>query len=135
MRKLSHQQIFTKAVRGVVRQGSLAMTQGACKYRAVKGEKVLMCGVGQLISTDVYASNFEGCSAGHCGPTDWHRDNRAPRLGLALIFSGVDVTDTGTVDLLDQIQSAHDCAHDLQDFIRGAKDVATQFGLQMPRLS
>jgi hypothetical protein len=135
MHKLTHQEIFTKAVAGVIRQGRLAMNQDACKYRMEIDGQRCACGVGQLIDDDLYSPAIEGVGAYAADPThevSGFNDERGEPLMLALLFSGVGVTEDATVNLLDEIQAAHDSAANLTDFKRRAQRLADRRGLSMP---
>ena len=133
MNKLTKQQIFNRAVLGVVRQGALSrMKGGECRYRAFVDGNVRACGVGQLIADDLYQERIEGasvkCAAPHLADTD-----KTEALMLALLFSGVDVTDPDVVRLLRRIQSAHDNASGVPEFVNVCRGMALDFGLAFPK--
>lgn len=123
---LSHQEIFDKAVRGVVEQGALSANTDYgrhCRYRLQKNGRTLACGVGHLIADDLYSEKFEGCGVRSVG---FFGGEKAEALSLALLFSGVDVTDAETSVLLCEIQEAHDEAAGMDDFIERTKRLATR---------
>jgi len=133
MKKLTKQQIFNRAVLGVVRQGALSrMKGGECRYRAFVDGNVRACGVGQLIADDLYQERIEGVGVAVATP---HRafTDKAEALMLALLFSGVDVTDPEVAKLLKQIQSAHDNAWSVPEFVNVCHWVAFDFGLTFPK--
>lgn len=143
MKKLTLQQIFDRAVLGVVEQGAFAALphNGACRYRLKVGNKTLACGVGQLIKPENYDPFAEGVGVRTLRalvvgrPTS---DDDFPfRLGAALALSGVDVTDKQTVSLLANLQVAHDQAaqrDNMSMFITSARRIARRRGLEMPHL-
>lgn len=131
---LTHQQIFDKAVLGVVRQGALSKydSRDTCRYRLTRGAQTLACGVGQLIDDANYNAAVEGCGVRYAGP---FAKGPSARLYRALASSGVDLSDAKTGDLLAGIQRTHDYANSLADFIEEAANLAREFALTFPDLS
>jgi hypothetical protein len=140
MHKLTHQEIFTKAVLGVVQQGALSVgRRGGCFYRSRRNGQTLACGVGHLIEDDLYSRGMEGAAVEAASPfapaNPWaSKQDCCEKLMLALLFSGVDVTDRDTSDLLGRIQSAHDGSSTVADFVVAVRRVADDEGLKFPRL-
>lgn len=127
MEALTHQEIFDRAVTGVIKQGALSqMNGGRCRYRATKKGKTLACGVGQVIADDLYTKVFENCGVDRAIPSyDGYEDRQGERLMLALLFSGVDVTTPDTLSLLVDLQNAHDGSRDVAEFVRKATRLAS----------
>lgn len=93
----------------------------------------LACGVGQLIEDDLYRRSCEGAPADNIHP-DRTRNMSDEVLMLSLLFSGVDVTDLSTVRLLEEIQTAHDCAENVEEFVQSCDGFAKAHSVTMPRL-
>ena len=137
--KLTHQQIFSRAVLGVVRQGRLSRDEShICLYRLGDGARIA-CGVGHNIADEYYDSRCEGEAAStdlmeSISRADGDSD-RSFLLAMSLCASGVDATDKRTLQLLDEIQKAHDQAPNVANFIEHARDVANRRGLKFPAIS
>jgi hypothetical protein len=107
---LTRQEIFDKAVGGVIAQGALAMDGTACCYRTDDGKK---CAIGQLIDDEFYHRSLEGYGAG------------SSTVMKALLRSGVDALDA----MISYLQDAHDNSRDIADFKRRARKIAANYGL------
>jgi hypothetical protein len=107
---LTRQEIFDKAVGGVIKQGARSVEDGACVYRTEDGRK---CVVGQLIDDAHYHPSLEGRRAGY------------PSVIAALKQSGVD----GAGALLAALQDAHDNARGLNGFKQHARLIAAHYNL------
>lgn len=135
MKKLTHQQMFSRAVTGVVKQGALSVEHGSCRYTLRRNGKTLHCGVGHLIASDLYTSDIEGEAVTHATPdSHFFGDRQTEALALALIFSGVDVTNEKTRNFLEEIQDAHDGAKVIPQFIEKCAALAIKHRLKMPKL-
>lgn len=147
---MNHQEIFTKAVMGVIEQGDVAVSDsGSCMYRTTKvvpgkGTVVCKCGIGQLIPEGDYDRALENTNVtklvayamGRLVVLTHEQELRAQAFKRAMEHSGIDITDDKTVVLLSSIQSMHDKAEDIDHFIDNVhKFVASEhnrFGLVLP---
>lgn len=102
------QELFTKAILGVVKQGCLSKAaHQVCYYRHPKDPNI-RCAIGHLISDDDYHSEMEGNSAEY----------------LELSFK--------LPDWAEDLQCAHDSSDTIYGFIYRARIVAAEHGLIMP---
>ena len=137
---LTLQQIFDKAVSGIIKQGCLSLTvqSGPCWYRLVKeGGAVVSCPVGHLIPETHYTPDFETIDvATLIDPS--YLDNRptyprfceiSHKFHQAMALSGVDVNDEEIVKLLVNLQECHDGAGSPEEFSQRAIWLAEELGL------
>lgn len=121
---LTRDEIIAKARDGVVAQGRLAKgNYGGCYYINLKG--TARCGVGHLLAGDDMRRRWEGrgwsmANVREIIGTHWHPDH-APVLA-DLTASGLG-HDEATLDLLSEIQNAHDRATDVGQFVENLRHV------------
>lgn len=119
---LTAQEIFDKAVGGIIKQGKASgvhISNGnvSCKYRLDN----LKCAAGMLIDDGHYSLSLEGCSA------------NGRLVQKALLESGVSFKYNG---LVNSLQNAHDLnsrlptGYFVESFKRDAKAVADEFKLE-----
>jgi hypothetical protein len=106
-KRLTLQQMFDNAVRGIYAQGERACDDGisCCMYRLELPTKVLKCAIGQSIPDSLYVAEMEGM-----GP-----------LGLREAFPTIKALfpdDVGTVGALGELQACHD-EQDPSSFMEG----------------
>ena len=138
---LTRQEIFTKVVTHLRKQGDKAMGRdpldpempAGCMYR---GENGTMCAVGCLIRDEVYTSDIEGYGVCNIGGGYLGEDHEAGRayqtLANALYESGVDVYEDRS--LLEALQKLHD-REQTSDWELGFKAIAEVFELELPVLA
>jgi len=121
------QELFTRAVAGVIKQGRPSMGPNGCAYRGCDGTK---CAVGFLIDDEYFDQDWN-----HEGVYD------DPRVTEALMQSNPNHHfGSQTQNMLGQLQSAHDNFGDAPPdffqnmFRRGAQRIAQEFGLEMPNV-
>lgn len=93
---MTKQEVFDKAVGGLLTQGCQSLKGGnknECMYRGDNGTK---CAVGHLIDDDNYRPNVEG------------HNIYAKEVQVALLASRVDITDDEIFELLQSLQRIHD---------------------------
>lgn len=125
------QEMFDKSVAGIRKQGRLSQgpanpgngKPGVCFYRH-PDDPAVRCAVGHLIPDELYNSKkMEGrnvCSDAVLGaPLREH-------LGIPRTAPG---HLSPVVSMLSQLQTAHDNAHTVEEFLTRATDVARQFKL------
>lgn len=120
------QDLFTRSVKGLIKQGTAALSQnGDCRYLAPDGTR---CAVGQLIDDEHYSSALED--------VNFTRTNRVGEAVEASIGRPLDEHDA---ELLWGLQEAHDSwrsdkpAPFLEHFVPRAEEIATRFNLEMPK--
>lgn len=112
--RLTLQQVFDNALRGVRAQGALSRDEWfSCRYRMEEGGKQLRCGIGHSIPDELYNLDFEG---------------KAVRALLDWSASIESLFPTAKA-VLARIQYAHDRAGDLSDFETAMHDIANAYGL------
>lgn len=128
---LTLQQIFDKAVGGVIRQGRLAR-EGACSYRLGDVPDGPACGVGQLIPNEHYTARMEGCEIRLVLDEDESTvaDER-PLFYKAFDAAGVNYRAAQVRNLLIALQAAHDSSDDVPDFRFRARQLARERGLDL----
>ncbi len=87
------EEIFDAASIGMLKQGKKSMAGNRCVYRSDDGCK---CGVGFLIAEEHYKPTLEG------------KNISRVVVKYALQYSGVDIDDFATANLLEAIQNIHD---------------------------
>jgi hypothetical protein len=120
------QEIFDRAVLGVITQGKPSVTKGftgtSCMYRGAAGTK---CAVGHLIDDANYTLELEGEGS----------DSYLVRQALEQSLGELPENSTG---LLVRLQFAHDSASEFSDFISRfvarARQIATNYNLTFPEL-
>lgn len=113
------QEALNIAVRGVVKQGRLATSAvGGCFYQ--KGQNGPRCAIGQLL-TDEQLHLVMANEA-----------NSTPVSGL--VNRGI-LDSSFRHPFFAQLQSAHDSANSVQEFVEKAKELAAVQGLTFPDLS
>lgn len=123
------QEMFDKAVTGIKKQGRLSQgpmhsgKPGHCYYRH-PDDPAVRCAVGHLIPDELYdGRKMEGRGvegvAGECPALREHL-GIPPREGLHNVPA---------VSMLSQLQTAHDNALTVEEFLTSAADVARQFRL------
>lgn len=61
---MDKQTLFDAAATGLIAQGEKALSEEACRYRAVGSKgKIVKCAIGQLIPDELYMPSLEGCLA------------------------------------------------------------------------
>lgn len=122
---MSMQDLFDRAITGVKQQGCLSLcpdngggadTDG-CYYRYPDNPNV-RCAVGHLIPDNLYRPDMEGVGVGALLEENPH------------IAAAIGVTfPSDSVDLLADLQCAHDFGRSVARFLNLAADVARRFGL------
>jgi hypothetical protein len=116
------QEMFDRAVLGVVTQGKPSVTAVACMYRGEAGTK---CAVGHLINDAVYTPELEtnGCRS---------------KIVQAALEQSIGELPASSLGLLVLLQRAHDGASEFSDFLPEftalARLIATDFNLTFPEL-
>lgn len=116
---MTTQEIFEKALRGVIAQGALAQTQtGSCAYRFADGRK---CAAGHILTEEqldrIYAVGLN-------------------ERGFAAVNDFLELFDESNSQefaLIEAMQRAHDTANNLEAFKAGMKRVASNFDLSYPK--
>lgn len=112
------QDLFDRAVTGAKQQGCLAKASGGgCFYRD-PDNPAIRCAVGHLIPDALYRPNLEDVNAGSL-----LEENPHIAAALGVTFPGA------VVDMLADLQVAHDFSKDVGGFLLAAKDVARNYGL------
>lgn len=112
--RLTLQQVFDNALRGVRAQGALSRDAwSSCRYRMEEGGKQLRCGIGHSIPDELYNPDLEGKTAQTLLEWSASIESLLPPSKAVLM----------------DIQHAHDKAKDLSDFEIAMHDVADKYGL------
>lgn len=112
--RLTLQQVFDNALRGVRAQGALSRDEWrSCRYRMEEGGKQLRCGIGYSIPDELYNLDFEGKTV----------------MSLLSWSASIESLLPTAKAVLADIQNAHDTAIDLSDFEIAMRDVADVYGL------
>lgn len=112
--RLTLQQVFDNALRGVRAQGALSRDEWrSCRYRMEEGGKQLRCGIGYSIPDELYNPDFEGKTVQTL--FDW-----SPSIESLLPLER---------HIVVAIQHAHDDSYDLTHFEIAMHDVADKHGL------
>lgn len=123
---MSMQDLFDRAITGVKQQGCLSLCPdnggeadtGGCYYRYPDNPNV-RCAVGHLIPDNLYRPDMEGVGVGALLEENPH------------IAAAIGVTfPSDSVDLLADLQCAHDFSRDMPGFLREAASVALKYGLK-----
>lgn len=119
---LTMQEVFDKSVNGLRKQGRRASLPGrdfACMYRLENDEDgtTLKCAAGMLIDDEHYGPHLE------------NRNCHSYTVRMALIKSGVDMTDRETERLVGDLQNIHDGTPRVEDWERLWERLAGQFNL------
>lgn len=118
---MTDQEIFDKSVSGVLAQGGPSVSNSGyyCMYRGPNGRK---CAAGHLIDDEHYSPEFEGAYA--------------DEIAFPPLLTGGVAKDQ--LELIRELQKAHDRAATFGDFItgfkNGATDVAERFNLNTDAL-
>jgi hypothetical protein len=111
---ITAQEVFDTAVGGIIEQGEFARLQRStqCRCRLYRYGRTLKCAFGMLITDE------EAAVADNRGSIDEMSEEEFPqRLGPHR-------------KLLRQLQTAHDDARDMTDFILWTKDICRDHGLE-----
>ena len=112
MRAKTHQQTFSQAIRGMLKQGALSQDKNfECLYRF--GD--LKCVAGQLIPDRLYSAKMEGKRAG------------STQVSRALKQQGHDPV------FVSRLQCIHDDAQSFADFVKNVEAFAGERNLKMPK--
>lgn len=112
--RLTLQQVFDNALRGVRAQGALSRDEyRSCRYRMEEGGKQLRCGIGYSIPDELYNPDFEGKTM----------------LTLFDWSSSIESLLPTERHVVAAIQHAHDDSKDLSDFEIAMHDVADKYDL------
>lgn len=116
---MTPQEIFNKAYLGVLRQGKLSQdVEGVCLYRAPRG---LKCAVGHLL-TDAEAEGLDDRNS-PLGTVSLMRSSRASQLPGYF---------KANLDLLQDLQEAHDGSYSIAHFRDRCALVAEDHKLEVP---
>jgi len=103
---LTHKELFCKAESHMLLQGKQSVFDERCVYRHPDG---LKCGLGALITDEAYTPELEGVTIeSFLRPDGIEDEKKGPMIISALEKSGIP-TDRETLELLDDIQTVHDC--------------------------
>lgn len=122
VKTLSTQEVFDKVCNHLMSQGEKAETEETemgskdCMYRLVKGDKVLMCAAGCLISDEEYTPDLE------------NKRVNFDEVSTALIRSGVSA---GDIDFLTCLQTVHDW-EEVEDWPAQLQLLAENHNLTLP---
>lgn len=125
------QEMFDKAVTGIKTQGRLSQgpvnpgngKPGVCYYRH-PDDAAVRCAVGHLIPDELYdGKKMEGRSVNSDAVLG---TAMREHLGIPRVSAGLP---SPAVSMLSQLQTAHDDAHTVEEFLTRAADVARQFHL------
>jgi hypothetical protein len=121
---LTLQQIFDQGVAQVVLQGCLAQVDagGGCSYRTSEGNK---CIVGGFIADPDYSPAFDDTRA-YEDTSVAYLINHSAEFRKALMNAGIDWANPKVVDLLKEMQDAHD-----QSTSRSSDQQMVEFGDRM----
>lgn len=127
---LTHQEIFDKSCSAIIAQGRPAMIDRVCCYA---GPNNSACAVGQLLPRDI-AEEWEAAGAFSVSSLRGKRPTvKNARKKLRQLNQVGVPTDRKTLDLLEEIQTAHDIhsgsAEFLAEFRRAAGRIAENYGL------
>lgn len=94
---------------------------GACQYRGAGGR---VCAFGAIIPNNLYAPEMEGMSAEQV----WAA---YPKVRALLDPNTYQTDDTGRSFILD-MQSAHDCVYETESMEDNFRNLALDYGLEVP---
>lgn len=118
---MTNQEAFNTALAGIVAQGALAQEDRgegippACSYFNGEGNK---CAIGQLLDDDT-AKDWQACGVGSIRYASWD----------LLDATGLDQVDMG---FLSALQTDHDTARSVDQFVNNARRTAERFNLEFP---
>lgn len=124
---MQYQEMFDKALSGVLKQGCLSREPtgpaGAymCRYRSTNGAK---CSVGHLIEDDHLAHRMDLMD----GSSIMHIVNSGEFDEVLPHFINKD-----TVEFITEMQCAHDYADNVERFLTNMREIASRWGLTMKK--